>query len=171
MVPSSIFKAITPLHSPVNGDVSKNKRKKKTKKRNDKSNIKKKWIRGTFVHDQIQGKVLDKEVTVVAHCLAIKSVEQSMAGPVCHCTASVCLASYCDFMHSIKEKKKGKGRETSSPIIALSSKCSLINFSILSSRKRHAIMFKLNDCCWCFSTHVLNGVLITFVSFAQFICF
>lgn len=50
----------------------------------------------TVLHQQIEGEILDKVVAIVAQRLAVKCVEQRMAGPVGHATTSMSLATLAE---------------------------------------------------------------------------
>jgi hypothetical protein len=111
------------------------------------------------LHDQVECEVLDEEVSVVTEGLAIKSVEESMTGTVSSGCAAVCLT-------------------TLSVLQRLTTKGTLINFSFLRPGERHTVVLKLRTCIliygkcfyvWtnldngsrCFTTHVVNCILVT----------
>jgi hypothetical protein len=96
----------------------------------------------TILHNEIHGKVLDEEDTVVSQCSAEQSVEHAMSSSISNSAASVGLTSL-------------------SEVLRLSTKGSLINLAFIGSRERHAVALQLINGFGSFSSHVLNSVLIT----------
>merc|ERR1719394_746316 len=79
---------------------------------------------------------------VISQALTIKCMEETVTSSISHTATSMCLASF-------------------SVLVALTSECPLVNFSLRSSTERHSIVFKFNDSCWSFSGHVMDSILIT----------
>jgi hypothetical protein len=77
-----------------------------------------------ILHDQVQGKVFNEEVCVVSERLAIKGVEESMAGTVSSCSATVCLTALAILQR-------------------LTTKCALVDLPFLGSGERNTVVFKL----------------------------
>lgn len=50
----------------------------------------------SILHQQVQGKVLDEVVAIVAQRLAVERVQQRVAGSVRHAAASVSLAAFAE---------------------------------------------------------------------------
>ena len=96
----------------------------------------------TVVHDEVKGKVLNKEDAVVAEGSSEEGVKHRVTRAVSHCTAPIGLA-------------------TSTEVSGLTSKSSLIDLSILGSAERHAVGLELQDCLGSLPSHIVNGVLIT----------
>lgn len=95
-----------------------------------------------ILHEQIHCKVFDKIVAIVTERLAIKRVQKRMSSSVSYAAASMSLSSLA-------------------VVVTLSAKSTLINFTVGCARKRHAIVFQLNNGFGCFSGHVMNCVLIS----------
>lgn len=95
-----------------------------------------------MMHGGVKSKTLTKELHIVLHSLAVQGMEHSMACSVSCTSTSVCLASLAKLQ-------------------ALTTKCSLIDFPLICPREGETIVFQLNYSLWCFSAHVLDGVLIS----------
>ena len=93
-------------------------------------------------HYQIQHKIFNEERTVVAKRSPKESMQHRVTCPISNSTTSICLSPF-----TILE--------------GLTSKSSLINFSLFSSRKRHSVRFQLDYRLRSLFAHVVNGILIT----------
>mmetsp|Transcript_11997 Transcript_11997/g.21516 ORF Transcript_11997/g.21516 Transcript_11997/m.21516 type:complete len:570 (-) Transcript_11997:118-1827(-) len=94
------------------------------------------------VHDEVEGKVLDVEIAVPPHGLTIESVEHGVTSTISGAGATVSLA-------------------TPTVVKGLTTEGTLINLSILSTRKGETVVLKLPDGLGGLTTHVLNSILVT----------
>ena len=90
-----------------------------------------------FVHDKIQSEVLDKEVGVVSERLAVKGVQDGVAGAIGGGSATVCLT-------------------TLPKLQRLTTECALVDLSIFRSGERYPIAFKLIQIG---SLRVINAII------------
>ena len=94
------------------------------------------------LHDEVESEVLDEEDAVVAESSTEQSMKHAVAGSVGDGAASI-------------------GLTTLTHVLRLTTEGSLINLTILGSRERHAVRLKLEDSIGSFTSHVLDGVLIS----------
>jgi hypothetical protein len=96
----------------------------------------------TTFHDQVQCEVLDEEIGVVSERLAVKSVEKRVTCAVGGGSTPVSLSTL--------------------PIMKrLTAEGTLVDFPFLRSREGDTEVLKLNYGAGSFTTHVMNGVLVT----------
>ena len=96
----------------------------------------------SILHDQVHGKVFDKEDTVISQCTAKECVEHRVSSSVGNSAATIGLTTFAE-------------------LCGLASEGSLVNFSIGSTTKWHTVAFKFTDCNWGLSCHVMDGVLVS----------
>jgi len=97
----------------------------------------------TFVvHDQISCEVLDEVGCVVVKRSSVKSVKERVTGSVGDAAASMSLATFAVFERLTAER-------------------SLVDLAFRSSGEGHTVVLELNDGVGSFSSHVVDGVLVT----------
>jgi hypothetical protein len=100
-------------------------------------------LRALLVHDQVEGKVLDEELAVVAHRLAVQCVQHGVPGAVGGGRAAVGLAAL-----AVVERLAPEG--------------ALIDLALVGAREGQAVVLELDDGGWGLAAHVLDGVLVLF---------
>ena len=93
-------------------------------------------------HNEIKCKIFNKENTIITQSSTKEGMQHTMTGSISYCAASIGLSSF-------------------SPIDRLTTESSLVNFSFSGSGKWHTVGFKLKNSGRCFTSHVLNSILIT----------
>ena len=94
-----------------------------------------------LIHEEVEGKVLYKELDIMFHGLTVESVEHRMSSSVSSTGTSVGLPSL--------PKVQG-----------LAAEGSLVDLAILSPREWKAIVFQLTDSLGGLPAHVLDSVLV-----------
>merc|ERR1712238_555993 len=94
------------------------------------------------LHDEVHGEVLDEEDAIVSKGTSEECVQHGVTCAISDGAASVCLA-------------------TLAVISGLSTESSLVDLAISSSAERHTVGLKLTDSDGCFSSHVLDSILVT----------
>jgi len=94
------------------------------------------------IHDQISCEILDKVSCVVVKRSSVKSVEERVTSSVGDAAASMSLATL-----SVFER--------------LTAKRALVDLAFWSSGEGHTVVLELNDGVGSFSSHVVDGVLVT----------
>ena len=137
-------------------EVDEREREKEGKKNFLKKNPKKKNIHLTvleaqrqdtlafstgLIHNQIQRKVLDEELAVVPHRLAVQRVEHSMSRPVCRSGTPISLATFAE-------------------IERLPTEGTLVDLPFVGAGERKAVVLELDDGGRGLAAHVLDGVLV-----------
>src|ERR1035441_9701493 len=79
----------------------------------------------TFIHNEVENEILDEELSAKTQSLAIKSLYESMPGTICGGTRS--------------------WYRPLAKITHVAAKRTLIDSSVLGSRKRHTGMLKFHD--------------------------
>ena len=80
---------------------------------------------GAVLHDQVDGKILDKEFGLVADRLLVERVQHRMAGAIGRGTGAL--------------------RDALAVVRGHAAKGTLVDPAILGARERHAIVLELND--------------------------
>merc|ERR1719352_104818 len=96
----------------------------------------------SILHQQVDGKVLDEVVAVIAEALAVQSVEEGVTGPVSNAAAPVSLTSLA-------------------VLVRLASKGTLVDLALRGPAERHPIVLKLNDGGGRLSGHVVDCILVS----------
>lgn len=131
----------------------------------------------SIFHKQIKSKILNEKRNVVLQSLSIHSMQQSMSSAVRSSSTSNSLAetrrkkpkqrkieieTHEKFMIRRKARKNTVTYlSTLAEIDRLTSKRSLIDFSVFSSRKWNTHMLEFNHSLRSFAAHVVNGILIS----------
>ena len=93
-------------------------------------------------HDEVESEVLDKENAFVAKSSSKESMEHRVASSVSHSAAAI-------------------GLSPGTEVLALPSKGSLVDLSLLGSGEGHSVGFQLQDSIRSFLGHVVDSVLIS----------
>merc|ERR1719348_585299 len=96
----------------------------------------------SILHQQVKSKVFNEVVTVISQTLTVKCVKKTVPSSVSNTAASVSLTSFA-------------------VLVALASKCSLIDLTLGGSAEGHSVVLQLNDSCWSLSCHVVDGILVS----------
>ena len=93
-------------------------------------------------HNEIKREILNEEYAIISECSAEEGVKHRMTSAISDSAAAICLTAM-------------------TKILRLSSKGSLIDFTLFSSAKWHTVGFKLENRLWSLFGHVVDSVLIS----------
>merc|ERR1712172_422353 len=96
----------------------------------------------SILHQQVDGKVLNEVVAVIAEALAVQSVEEGVTGPVSNAAAPMSLTSLA-------------------VLVRLAAKGTLVDLALWGPAERHPVVPKLNDGGGRLSGHVVDCILVS----------